>query len=62
MERIGKLLTPKEAAEILGISPSTLMHWLRQNKLKGVKVGKYWRISEDEIREFIKKGGFRKDE
>ena len=33
MEKITEYLTIKEAAEFLGISPSTLRNWERQGKL-----------------------------
>ena len=48
-----KLLTPEKAAELLSVSPKTLRDWLRQGKLKGVKVGKLWRIWEKDLKDFI---------
>jgi excisionase family DNA binding protein len=51
-----QLLTPKEAAARLKISPLTLGDWLRSGKLKGVKVGRLWRIRESDIEVFLKGG------
>jgi excisionase family DNA binding protein len=48
------LLTPDEAAERLAVSTRTLLGWLREGKLKGLKVaGKLWRIQDSDLREFI---------
>jgi len=53
-----KLFTPEEAAEVLRVKPRTVMEWLRQGKLKGVKLGgKLWRIRESDLSDFIKQGG-----
>lgn len=49
-----KLLTPKEAAEILSLSPVTIKKWLWQKKLKGIKVGSVWRIRESDLKAFLK--------
>ncbi len=53
-----KLLTPVAAADYLNVSPHTVRAWLRKGLLKGTKVGggKLWRISQEEIEEFIKAG------
>ena len=48
------LLTPKEVAEKLKVSEQTVLRWLRNGKLKGVKVGKLWRVKEEDLRELIK--------
>ncbi|MDI9608469.1 MAG: helix-turn-helix domain-containing protein [Atribacterota bacterium] len=48
------LLTPKEVAEKLRVSEQTVLRWLRKGKLKGVKVGKLWRVREEDLRELIK--------
>jgi excisionase family DNA binding protein len=51
---LDKVYTPQQAAEILSISDKTLMDWLRAGKIKGVKVGKYWRIMEADLEEFLR--------
>ena len=54
MIEIEKLLTPKDAAEILSLSPVTIKKWLWQGKLKGIKVGSVWRIRESDLKAFLK--------
>lgn len=52
---VEKLLTPTEVAEILNLSVRTIKGWLREGKLKGVKIGTRgdWRIIERDLEEFI---------
>lgn len=51
-----KVYTPDEAAEILSIDAQTIRIWLRRGILRGSKIGtKLWRISEDDIKEFLEK-------
>ncbi len=47
-----RLLTPEEVAERLRISRFTVMNYLRSGVLKGVKVGRVWRIEEEELARF----------
>ena len=51
-----KLYTKEEAAEILSISPVTLGDWLRAGKMRGVKVGRLWRIPESALDEIAQSG------
>lgn len=46
-----------EVAEILNISRATIFRALRQGRIKAIKIGNIWRISEEEL-ERIKKQGF----
>ena len=46
-----ELLTTEEAAEWLGVKPQTVAKWLRMGRLKGVKIGRLWRIPEEWILE-----------
>lgn len=48
-----RLLTPEEAAERLAVSPKGVKNWLRQGLLRGLKVGRLWRISEGDLSAFI---------
>lgn len=49
-----KLLTQEEVAERLAVSPRTVGGWLRDGKLRGVKLaGKMWRIPEPELERFV---------
>jgi excisionase family DNA binding protein len=52
-----KFLTPDTVAKMLEVSPATVRIWLRNGTLKGLKVGagKLWRISEEDIQDFLYK-------
>jgi excisionase family DNA binding protein len=47
------LLTIEEAAGRLKIAVKTMREWLRTRKLPGVKMGKYWRVREQDIEAFV---------
>jgi excisionase family DNA binding protein len=49
-----KVYTPEGAAEALMVSPKTIREWLRTGKLKGVKIGRLWRVRESDLQEFLK--------
>jgi len=49
----GKLLTPEQAASRLAVSSRSIREWLRVGKLKGVRAGRLWRISDRDIEEFL---------
>lgn len=50
-----KTLTPEHVAERLAVSPLTVRKWLRSGKLKGIKIGRLWRITERDFQDFINK-------
>ena len=45
--------TPEEVADILKMKVTTIRKYLTQGDLKGMKIGRIWRISEEELKEFI---------
>lgn len=47
-----KYHTKKETAAILGVNPKTVERYLLSGKLKGAKMGKAWKISDDDIQAF----------
>jgi len=47
------LLTPDEAAKILKVNVRTVTNLIRAGDLKGVKVGRVWRIREEDLEAFI---------
>ncbi len=49
-----RLLTPEDAAKALVVKSETLRGWLRTGKLKGVKVGRLWRVRESDLEAFLK--------
>ena len=50
-----KFYTPEEVAEKLSVRGNTVRKWLNDGILKGLKVGRVWRIKETELQEFIKR-------
>lgn len=53
MSKKRRLLTTKEVAYRLGVNPRTPAVWIRQGKLKAKKVGRVWRVSEEELQKFL---------
>ena len=47
-----KYYTKKETAEILGVHPRTVERYLIAGKLKGARLGRGWKIREDDIHAF----------
>lgn len=43
-----------EAAEILGVHVNTVTRYLFEGKLKGIKIGKSWRITHEDLQAFFK--------
>lgn len=54
-----RLLRPEEVAEILQVSRRTVVRWLKEGKLKGVRVGKLWRVRREDLEEFLAQGSWR---
>lgn len=48
------LLTPDEVAARLKLEPKTIREWLRTGRLKGIKVGRFWRIEESVLEDYLK--------
>jgi len=49
-----KFLNTREVAEILGTGQEYVRQLLREGKIKGVKVGRKWKIPENEIKRIAK--------
>ncbi len=54
MGDIDKLLTPDEVAQRLGITPNTVRIYLREGRIKALKVGKLWRVRESDLQKHIR--------
>jgi len=52
-----KYLTVDEVAEQLQVLPATVRDWLKGGSLKGFKAGRLWRIKQEDLDEFLNKGG-----
>ena len=42
-----------ELETILGVTHRTLLNYVYDGKLKAIKIGQRWKVSEDEVRRFI---------
>jgi len=51
-----RLLTPKEAAKIMAVSPRTIKEWLRRGEIAGIKIRNLWRIRSSDLEKFIQQG------
>ncbi len=48
-----KLLTIKDAAELLSVNQEVLRRWLRQGQMTGVKIGSDWRIRMSDLERYL---------
>lgn len=51
-----KLYNLQEVADILRVSRQTIYNYVTAKRLKAVKYGKEYRVSEETLQEFIKNG------
>ena len=51
-----KLYTLQEVADILKVSRQTIYNYVTAKKLKATKYGKEYRVTEENLKEFIEKG------
>lgn len=51
-----KLYTSKEVAEMLGITARTVWDYIKAGKIKARKVGRAWKITADNIKDFMDEG------
>ena len=48
-----RVYTLEEVCSILSITKRTVYNYIKADKLHAFKMGKYWRVTEDSLREFI---------
>lgn len=48
-----KMYSIEEVASMLGVNRNTVRRMLIRGELKGIKVGRLWRIKESDLREFL---------
>ena len=51
-----KVYTLEQVSEILIVTKRTLYNYIKAGKLNAVKIGKYWRVTEDNLKDFISSG------
>jgi excisionase family DNA binding protein len=52
----------QEIAEKFNIKPRTVAAWIRQGKLKAIKLGDLWRVHKADLEAFIKTSQAKNDE
>ena len=48
-----RVYTLEEVCAILSITKRTVYNYIKADKLHAFKMGKYWRVTEESLREFI---------
>ena len=56
MPQIQKMHSVQEVAEILGVHYMTARNWCVEGRIKAQKIGRMWRISDDELRRIVNEG------
>lgn len=50
---IEKYLTTEQVSNILQVHPFTILKFIREGRLKGIKLGRVYRIKESDVHEFL---------
>ncbi len=56
MGEIDRMYDINELMDLLKIGKRTLHRYLRQQEIKGVKIGGKWIVSETELKDFLRRG------
>ena len=48
-----KYFTTEQVANILQVHPFTILKFIKSGKLKGIKLGRVYRIKESDVQEFL---------
>lgn len=51
-----RIYTLEEVMSILQVTRRTVYNYIKNGDLKAVKMGKYWRVREEDLEEFTKTG------
>ncbi|MFA7685528.1 MAG: helix-turn-helix domain-containing protein [Candidatus Gracilibacteria bacterium] len=50
---IERFFTTEQVANILQVHPFTILKFIKEGKLKGIKIGRVYRIKESDVRKFL---------
>lgn len=53
MKKKDRLIKPREAGVLLGLTPRTVVKWVKKGKLRGKKLGRVWRVQESSVLEMM---------
>lgn len=56
METNIRVYSLKQVADIMGLTRQTIYNYVTAGKLKARKIGKEYRVKEEDLKEFIDKG------
>lgn len=56
MAKIEKVYTLEELAELLHVTRRSLYNYIKGGKLKAVKIGREWRVTEKQLEDFLSTG------
>ncbi len=48
-----KYFTTEQVSNILQVHPFTILKFIKEGKLKGIKLGRVYRIKESDVQEFL---------
>lgn len=51
-----KVYTIDEVVDLLHVTKRSVYSYIKDGKLKAVKVGKYWRVTQENLEDFLSKG------
>ena len=51
-----RVYTLEEVQELLKVTRPTIYSYIKTGKLKATKIGRYWRVKHDDLKEFIDHG------
>lgn len=57
---IEKYFTTEQVANILQVHPFTILKLIKAGKLKGIKLGRVYRIKEDDVKDFLENSSTQK--
>lgn len=52
-EQLPTILTPTDVMDILGVGKNTVYRLLDSGQLKGFRIGRSWRVTNDALEEFM---------
>ena len=56
MEDALKIYTLEEVQTLLKVTQRTIYNYIKEGKLKAVKIWKYWRVKHTDLQDFIDRG------
>lgn len=56
MPQIQKMHSIREVADILGVHYMTARKWCLEGKIKAQKIGRLWRVADDELKRVMDEG------